>query len=63
MNKEIAKILYEKDKEIKRLNEELFKVKEQFRNIFEENMRLKRDINLYGGKLTITELEVKESWK
>lgn len=57
------KTIVEQQKEIKKLNKELFETREQFRNIFEENMRLKRDINLHGGKLIITELEVKESWK
>lgn len=61
-NKEIKILLsnLKLSKEIERLNKELLQVKEQYRNLFEENMRLRKEINLHSGKLVINDIEVKE---
>jgi hypothetical protein len=49
--------------EIERKHRELFDVREQNRKLFKENMELIKELKLRGGKLVITDLEVKRVWK
>jgi len=53
----------ELSQEIKRLNNIINELSEKNRNLLEDNMRLRKEINLNSGKLVINELEVKEVWK
>lgn len=45
---------------IKRLLEEMDRADIYIRELYEENMRLKKELQLHGGKKIITELEVKD---
>ncbi len=45
---------------IRRLLEEMDRADVYIRELFEENMRLKKELNLHGGKRMISELEVKD---
>lgn len=49
--------------EIERLNKELFDISEVNRKLFKENMELIKELKLYGGKLVITNAEVKDVWE
>ena len=47
------------DNEIKRLNNIIFELREKNRNLLEDNMRLRKELNLHSGKLYISDIEVK----
>lgn len=49
----------EKDTEIERLNSVINELSEKNRNLLEDNMRLRKEIYLHGGKLYISDIEVK----
>lgn len=46
-------------KEIERLNNIIFELREKNRNLLEDNMRLRKELNLHSGKLYISDIEVK----
>jgi len=54
--KEISK---EYEEEIERLNNIIFELREKNRNLLEDNMRLRKELNLHSGKLYISDIEVK----
>ena len=60
---ELATLLIEKDKEIERLNNIIIELSKKNRNLIEDNMRLRKELNLHGGKLYISDIEVKKVWK
>ena len=45
--------------EIKRLNNIIIELSEKNRNLLEDNMRLRKELNLHSGKLYISDIEVK----
>ena len=45
---------------IRRLLEEMDRADAYIRELFEENMRLKKELNLHAGKRYINELEIKD---
>jgi len=45
---------------IRRLLEEMDRADAYIRELYEENMRLKKELQLHGGKRIITELEVSD---
>ena len=53
------KVIIDKDKEIARLNNIIDELRIKYNNLLEDNMRLRKEINLHSGKLVINELEVK----
>ena len=50
----------EQRKYIKRLLDEMDRADVYIRNLYEENMKLKRELQLHGNKRIITDLEVKD---
>lgn len=60
---DLATLLIKKDNEIEKLNNIIIELSEKNRNLIEDNMRLRKEINLHGGKLYISDIEVKEFWK
>lgn len=50
----------EQRKYIRKLLEEMDRADVYIRELYEENMRLKRELKLHGGKRMISELEVKD---
>lgn len=49
-------------KKIKRLLDEMDRADIYIRQLYEENIRLKKELQLRGGKRIITELEVKDEF-
>lgn len=47
---------------IRKLLEEMDRADIYIRELYEENMRLRKDLQLHGGKRIITELEVRDEF-
>lgn len=59
----LSRLCVKKDREIEKLNNIIIELSEKNRNLIEDNMRLRKEINLHSGKLCISDIEVKEVWK
>lgn len=51
--------VHEQHDEIERLNNIILELSEKNRNLLEDNMRLRKELNLHSGKLYISDIEVK----